>query len=156
MSMALFLSESDFLGDLPCYHRFLLEFSSTFLSFVSRVEIVGFCPLGSFSIGFTYNFFEKSQLPKPPWILLFYINRFFPSLFSFNCFLKLIMGDNLRRKMQDISLGVNESPIAVPRARSLCPSGASELSQSLVLWSIQGNRILGLWSISYHASRNGE
>lgn len=75
---------------------------------------VGFCLLSQLSGGYRFDILWDERFLKPPWL---YKDAFsHSSSLVVHISLLEMMNDNLRRKMQEIDLGVHEAPIALPAA----------------------------------------
>lgn len=127
--MTPFLSEGDFWGDLQ-FPLFLLLISS-FWSVIPTKTIVFWVVnfdgliLSRFTVdSFTFPSISKDNCNrKPPWIITYISVGIFQALFSSIsvfylriCLLKSfrIMSDNVRKSLQDLNLGINDTPISLP------------------------------------------
>lgn len=142
--MATFLSESDGFGDCRFLNRYLLSpyrsvFPTSCLGFFDDNH-GGFFLLRFFNGSFTIPLLSEDNFhKKPPWPNLYNFHKSqLPYSFSVPQFNENEnterMSDNLRKSIQDLDLGIDDSP--VPISKDFCSRAASINRYSLIVSTV--------------------
>jgi len=145
--IATFLSERDFWSDLRIFLFFFL-FSPNRSVFPTENPVIRTVDSHGFSLShllggilpFPY-FSRDNRIEKPPWIdsyiyvgiLSISCSSICPYFYSKNPLISDIttMSDNVRKSLQDINLGINDTPVALPP--ELCGRAATINCFSLIV-----------------------